>query len=326
MTPRYRINLHLLSDQIKKSVGNKDSSTGRMRATGSAGATGRVDALEGSHARSETDRMDATQTVIDSSIPTTFLPSAGRTRPCVVRAVESLPVQQIVELYHEVLPELPRIRLLPDSRLKTMRRRWVSLSKVKRPAKGLDWASVASGFERARALKFFVTDQGGLTINLLRSKARNIKRLYGLSVLVVDYIGLMVGLDTRQPRAYQVEEISRGLKTLAKELDIAIVCLAQVNRKVDERTDATPSLSDLRDSGAIEQDADVVMFLHRPIQTGSHLGEGFKHYAKLNVAKNRNGSCGVLNLYYESEQTRFEEWNGEPPSSSMGSRPRGGGL
>lgn len=202
----------------------------------------------------------------------------------------------------------------------------VSLSSVKRPAKGLDWARVASGFELARALKFFVADQGGLTINQLRSKARNIKRLHGLNVLVVDYIGLMVGLDARQPRAYQVEEISRGLKTLAKELDIAIVCLAQVNRRVDERADATPSLSDLRDSGAIEQDADVVMFLHRPIQTGSHLGEGFKHYAKLNVAKNRNGSCGVLNLHYEGEQTRFEEWNGEPPSAAMGYRPRGGGL
>ena len=130
MTPRYRINLDVLSCQINKAVDKRDSSTDSMRATGSTDvtgstdATGSMDAPEGSHVRGETGRMDATQTVIDSSTPTTLPPAAGRTRPSVVRAVEPLPVQQIVELYHEVLPELPRIRLLPDSRLKAMRRRW----------------------------------------------------------------------------------------------------------------------------------------------------------------------------------------------------------
>ena len=201
----------------------------------------------------------------------------------------------------------------------------VSLGSVKRPSRGsgLDWARVVEGIEQARALNFYVTDQGGLTINQVRSKARNIKRLHGLNVLVVDYIGLMNGMDPRQPRAYQLEEISRGLKTLAKDLDMAVVCLAQVNRKVEERADATPSLSDLRDSGAIEQDADVVMFVHRPIQAKPDMGQDFEHYAKLSVAKNRNGPCRVVNLHYQGDQTRFASWSGQAPAgrSVRGSRP-----
>jgi replicative DNA helicase len=193
----------------------------------------------------------------------------------------------------------------------------VSLSSVKRPAKGqgLDWDRVVEGIEKARSLNFYVSDQSGLNINQLRSKARNIKRLHGLHVLMVDYIGLMSGLDSRQPRAYQLEEISRGLKTLAKELGVAVVCLAQVNRKVEERTDHDPNLSDLRDSGAIEQDADVVIFVHRPIQSRPDLGPEWNHYARVKVAKNRQGRCGVLSLSYVGDQTRFAGWQGEPPTS-----------
>ena len=194
----------------------------------------------------------------------------------------------------------------------------VSLSSVKRPSKGdgLSWDRVVEGVEKSKRLNFYVSDQGGLNINQVRSKARNIKRLHGLNVLIIDYIGLMSGMDAKQPRAYQLEEISRGLKTLAKELDIAVVCLAQVNRKVEERADATPSLSDIRDSGAIEQDADVVMFVHRPIQAKPDLGDEWKLYAKVSIAKNRQGRCGMVNLAYVGEQTRFTGWSGQAPSKS----------
>lgn len=220
--------------------------------------------------------------------------------------------------------EMPHVEL--RDRMTAMLGR-VSLSAVKRPKRGsgLDWGRVLDGVEKAKDLNFYVTDQGGLTIAQVRSKARNIKRLHGLNVLLVDYIGLMNGMDARQPRAYQLEEISRGLKTLAKELGMAVVCLAQVNRKVEERADATPSLSDLRDSGAIEQDADVVMFVHRPIQARPDLGEEFRHYAKLSLAKNRNGRCGVLSLFYQGDQTRFDAWAGEPPAGRS-AKPRGGDL
>jgi replicative DNA helicase len=194
----------------------------------------------------------------------------------------------------------------------------ISLSSVMRPRHygGLDWGRVTDGIELARGLNFHVSDQGSLTINQVRSKARNLRRVRGVEVLIVDYIGLMSGLDTRQPRAYQLEEISRGLKTLAKELGIAVVCLAQVNRKVEERVDHMPNLSDLRDSGAIEQDADVVLFVHRPIQSRPDMGEQWRNYAKCTVAKNRQGRCGVLHLSYIGEQTRFDGWHGPAPVAS----------
>jgi len=204
----------------------------------------------------------------------------------------------------------------------------VSLSAVKRPSRGngLDWGRVMDGVDRAKDLNFYVSDQGGLTINQVRGKARNIKRMHGLNVLLVDYIGLMNGLDGKQPRAYQLEEISRGLKTLAKELGIGIVCLAQVNRKVEERVDHTPNLSDLRDSGAIEQDADVVIFVHRPIQSRPEMGMEWTHYAKASVQKNRNGRCGVLNLHYQGDQTLFTSWAGEAPTRATGFTPKGRDL
>ena len=200
----------------------------------------------------------------------------------------------------------------------------VSLSSIKRPNKGagLDWGRVTEGVELARTLNFYASDQGGLNINQVRSKARNIKRLHGLNVLIIDYIGLMNGLDAKQQRADQLEEISRGLKTLAKELGIAVLCLAQVNRKVEERSEATPQLSDLRDSGAIEQDADVVMFVHRPIQAKPDLSDEWKHYAKCSIAKNRNGKTGLVHLSYIGEQTKFSGWAGEAPSSSVRSTRR----
>lgn len=198
----------------------------------------------------------------------------------------------------------------------------ISLSSVKRPSKGLQWDAVVEGVEKAKNLNWYASDQGGLNINQVRSKARNLKRLHGLNVLIIDYIGLMSGLDSKQQRAYQLEEISRGLKNLAKELGIAVLCLAQVNRKVEDRAEHAPALSDLRDSGAIEQDADVVMFVHRPIQQKQDLPEEWRNYAKVTVAKNRQGRCGVLNMAYIGEQTRFGSWSGQAPTMRGGYSPK----
>lgn len=191
----------------------------------------------------------------------------------------------------------------------------VSMSAVKRPRKGegLHWGRVLEGVESAKSLRLHVSDQGGLNINQVRSKARNAKRLFGLEVLVVDYIGLMTGLDSRQNRNAQLGEISRGLKNLAKELGIAVLCLAQLNRKAEERPDQMPQMSDLRDSGEIEQDADVILFIKRPIMNNPELGDEWKHYAKLSVAKNRQGACGLIDLFYQGDQTRFGMWSGPAP-------------
>lgn len=201
----------------------------------------------------------------------------------------------------------------------------VSLSSVKRPARGegLAWDRVVEGVESAKKLNLHTSDHGGLTINQVRSKARNLKRVHGLDVLVVDYIGLMTGLDAKANRNTQLEEISRGLKTLAKELGICVLCLAQLNRKSEERPDQMPMMSDLRDSGAIEQDADVIVFIKRPIMANPELGPQWNNYAKLSVAKNRQGRCGYLDLAYIGEQTKFEQWHGPVPVKSSTSNPRG---
>lgn len=198
----------------------------------------------------------------------------------------------------------------------------VTLSAVKRPNKdrGLEWDRVVEGIDRAKELRFFTCDQGGLNINQVRAKARNLKRRHGLDVLIVDYIGLMTGLDAKANRNTQLEEISRGLKGLAKELSICVVCLAQLNRKAEERPDQMPMMSDLRDSGAIEQDADVILFIKRPIMANPDLGDEWKFYAKLSVAKNRQGRCGYLHLSYLGEQTKFSGWSGNPPTKTTAAR------
>lgn len=205
----------------------------------------------------------------------------------------------------------------------------VSMSSVKRPRNGagLEWGRVLEGVERAKELRLHVSDQGGLNINQVRAKARNAKRLFGLEVLVVDYIGLMTGLDAKANRNAQLGEISRGLKNLAKELRIAVLCLAQLNRKAEERADHMPQMSDLRDSGEIEQDADVILFIKRPIMNEPELGDEWKHYARLSVAKNRQGRCGLIDLAYIGEQTRFSNWSGPAPQKQKPeSRARGGNL
>lgn len=204
----------------------------------------------------------------------------------------------------------------------------VSLSSVKRPGQGagLAWDRVVDGVERAKHLTFNTSDQGGLNINQVRSKARNLKRLHGLDVLVLDYLGLMAGLDSKANRNAQLEQITRGLKTLAKELGICVLCLAQLNRKSEERPDQMPMMSDLRDSGSIEQDADIIIFIKRPIMANPELGEEWTHYAKLSVAKNRQGRCGYLHLSYIGEHTRFDAWSGPVPTTSAAARSASRGM
>lgn len=196
----------------------------------------------------------------------------------------------------------------------------VSLKSVKRPSRGdgLNWSAVMDGCEKARSLRLHVSDQSGLNINQVRIKARTLKRRRGLDVLIVDYLGLMTGLDPKMMRTYQLEEVTRGLKSLAKELDVAVILLAQLNRGAEETPMQVEKLSDFRDSGGVEQDSDVCMFIRRPIQMKPDLGQEFTHYARLNIAKNRNGECGLVHLNYLGEQTKFRPWYGQVPEIGRG--------
>lgn len=192
----------------------------------------------------------------------------------------------------------------------------LSLGNIKRPKQGLQYDRVVESVELSKSRRFFVVEQAGLNIMQVKAKAKALKRRKGLDVLIVDYIGLMSGMDSKVSRAYQIEEISRGLKTLAKDLGIVIICLAQVNRGAADKGNTPPGLHELRDSGAIEQDADVVAFIHRPIMVQPELGRDWQNYAVLRVAKNRQGRCGDIDLHYIGEQTKFTGWSGELPQKS----------
>jgi len=198
-----------------------------------------------------------------------------------------------------------------------------SISRLKRPARGVNWDAITAGVHRLQDRRLHVVDHSALNIRQVRSFARGLKRRKGLDVLALDYVGLMPGLDQRQPRAYQLAEISGGLKVLAKELDIAIVALAQVNRGVADRADQTPMLSDLRDSGALEQDADVVALLHRPEVARPDLGDDFRGYALLRVAKNRQGSTGDVHLRFDGPRSTFAPWDGPIPTRRVSNSPGG---
>jgi len=165
----------------------------------------------------------------------------------------------------------------------------------------------------------YIDDTGGLSPFDLRAKARRLKQKHSeLGLLVIDYLQLMHQKGKVESRQLEIAEISRSLKQLAKELDVPILALSQLNRKVEERKDAKPMLSDLRESGAIEQDADVVMFIHRPEAKEGE--EGFQEAqsaasinVQLVVAKQRNGPTGDIDLVFQGQFTRFENQSNRPP-------------
>ncbi|MGH9726208.1 MAG: DnaB-like helicase C-terminal domain-containing protein, partial [Candidatus Acidiferrales bacterium] len=157
------------------------------------------------------------------------------------------------------------------------------------------------------------------TVMEIGAKARRLKRDRGLSLLIVDYLQLVIPSSSgrQSNRQEDVAGISRGLKALAKELKIPIVVLSQLTR-APERDDRKPQLSDLRESGAIEQDADVVMFINRPNFYKTDMPEEDRAKAELIIAKQRNGPTGLHNFVFMSRHTRFEEAAPDAWSSSSG--------
>jgi len=165
-----------------------------------------------------------------------------------------------------------------------------------------EWGGITEGIERLTKLPITIDDQGGLTLADIRSKARSVK---GLKLLVIDYLQLCSGSSqSRVPnRNAEIEEISRGIKTLAKELDCAVLLLSQLNRAVETRADKRPNLSDLRDSGAIEQDADAIFFLWFVRLLGR---DGHKLIG-CDVAANRSGSTGEFALDFNGSHQLWRE-------------------
>ncbi len=153
--------------------------------------------------------------------------------------------------------------------------------------------------------KLFIEDQSNVTIGDIRNKCRKLKQRHNVGLIIIDYLQLMSGNGRTDSRQQEVSEISRGLKVLAKELDVPIIALSQLSRAVEARTDHRPMLSDLRESGSIEQDADVVMFIYREDKYRDDLPEEDKNKAEIIIAKQRNGATGTVMLGWQGEYTKF---------------------
>jgi replicative DNA helicase len=175
-----------------------------------------------------------------------------------------------------------------------------------------------------QTLPLYIDDTPGLTIAALRTRARRLKRQKGIGLIVVDYLQLLqgTGKNSNENRVQEISEISRGLKQLAKELDLPVIGLSQLSRAVEQREDKRPQLSDLRESGSIEQDADIVLFIYRedyylaskqPADDHPDIDKWREEMARVYgtaeviVAKQRHGSTGKIRLKFESRITKFSD-------------------
>ncbi len=166
-----------------------------------------------------------------------------------------------------------------------------------------DWERLAHASEILSQSPLFIDDTPAMTIIEMRAKSKRLKLEQDLGMVIIDYLQLMQSRSRRENRQQEITEISRSLKTLAKELDVPVLALSQLSRAVENRTDKRPQLSDLRESGAIEQDADVVMFIYRPEVYFEDAPDGI---AELIIGKQRNGPIGTVQLAFIKEYTRFE--------------------
>ncbi|MEY3197090.1 MAG: hypothetical protein RLZZ59_458, partial [Pseudomonadota bacterium] len=179
--------------------------------------------------------------------------------------------------------------------------------------------------QRLAELPFYIDDTPALTISAIRTRARRLKRKHNLAILFIDYLQLIRGSsNTAENRVLEVSQITQGLKALAKELNIPIIAASQLSRAVEQREDKRPMLSDLRESGSIEQDADIVMFIYREEYylsrrqpepgTEKHTEwlatlNKVHNIAEIIVAKHRNGPVGTVQLFYDGRYSLFKNYN-----------------
>ena len=170
-----------------------------------------------------------------------------------------------------------------------------------------DWSKVNEAVSELRRQKIYIDDTPGIKVSDIFAKCRTLKNDAGLSLIIIDYIQLIQGSGKNESRQQEVSEISRRLKALARELDVPVIALSQLSRGVEKREDKRPMLSDLRESGAIEQDADLVMFLYRDEYYNRKDEEerAATEEVELNLAKHRKGPTGLVKLMFEREINAF---------------------
>ena len=177
-----------------------------------------------------------------------------------------------------------------------------------------DWPRLTSAINLLAGTQLFIDDSPALTPTEVRARARRLAREHGqLGLIVVDYLQLMQSPSSGDNRVQQISDISRGLKALAKELNVPVVALSQLNRNLEQRPNKRPVMSDLRDSGAIEQDADLIVFVYRDEVYNEDSPD--KGIAEIIIGKQRNGPLGTVRLTFLGQYTRFENFAGNPYSS-----------
>jgi replicative DNA helicase len=168
-----------------------------------------------------------------------------------------------------------------------------------------DWSRLGNAMEKMQGAHLYIDETPALNSIDLRARARRLARQCGqLGLIIVDYLQLMSAASEGENRATEISEISRGMKALAKELQVPVIALSQLNRTVEQRTDKRPVMSDLRESGAIEQDADVILALYREEAYNADAPE--KGVAEVIILKQRNGPIGKVKLRFGGEYTRFD--------------------
>lgn len=227
-------------------------------------------------------------------------PSMGKTSLALNVAINSAKVSNGVGIFSlEMAAEQLTLRLLStESGIDHQKIRNATISSE-------EWIELTHVAAELGEMKLYIDDTPGLNIMELRAKARKLKAKHNVDMIVIDYLQLLTSGKRHENRHLEVSEISRFLKALAKELSIPIIALSQLSRAVDSRTDKRPMLSDLRESGAIEQDADVIMFLYRDIVYNSETEN--PELSELIIGKQRNGPTGTIPLRFVRELTKFED-------------------
>lgn len=170
-----------------------------------------------------------------------------------------------------------------------------------------EWNKLVETADRLSRAPIFIDDTAGITVMDLRSKARRLKAEHGLDLIIIDYLQLMQGRASKNSdnRQQEISEISRSLKALARELDVPVIALSQLSRSVESRQVKKPMLSDLRESGSLEQDADIVMFLYREDYYDKDTEN--KNITEIIIAKHRNGPVDSIQLFFQKEYTKFRD-------------------
>ncbi len=179
-----------------------------------------------------------------------------------------------------------------------------------------DWSRISSAISLLADTRIFIDDTPSLSPGELRSRARRIAREHELGLVVVDYLQLMQVPGNRENRATEISEISRSLKALAKELNVPVIALSQLNRSLESRTDKRPVMADLRESGAIEQDADLIVFIYRD-EYYNRENSPDKGLAEIIIGKHRNGPTDTVKLVFNGRYTRFDNFASESYSGAM---------